>query len=105
MSVTEPPLRIRLADHGWARARGLIAYPRLRLGEGLWLRPCRAVHAWGMSYPLDVVFLDADQRIVKIGVLRPGGCLGCWAARSVVELAPGSVRHYRWQRGEVFPIP
>src|SRR5690606_31751883 len=51
------PLELREARQVWARARGLIGYPRLRLGQGLLIHRCREVHGWGMRYPLDVAFL------------------------------------------------
>jgi uncharacterized protein len=56
--------RLLLADRWWRRLRGLLGRPPLAPGEGLMLRPCRAVHLVGMRFPLDVVFLDADGRVV-----------------------------------------
>jgi uncharacterized membrane protein (UPF0127 family) len=56
--------RAGVADRFWHRARGLLARPPLAAGEGLILRPCRAVHTWGMSYPIDVAFLDRSGRVV-----------------------------------------
>jgi uncharacterized membrane protein (UPF0127 family) len=64
--------RIRVADRWWSRARGLLG-KRLGEGEGLLIRPCRAVHMFGMSYPIDVAFLDAGSRVVATYAdLRPG---------------------------------
>ena len=73
--------RIALADRWWHRLRGLRGRSGLTPGEGLILRPCRAVHMVGMSFPLDVVFLD-----------RGGGVLASYQA-----LQPG--RRTRWHSG------
>jgi uncharacterized protein len=56
--------RVRVADRFWLRARGLLGRPALAEGEGLLLRPCRAVHTWGMRYPIDVAFLDLSGTVV-----------------------------------------
>jgi hypothetical protein len=65
--------RIGLADNWWRRFVGLSGRSRLEPGEGLWLRPCRAVHMYGMSLILDIAFLDRTGRVVAVYPdLRPG---------------------------------
>lgn len=56
--------RAGVADRFWQRARGLLGRAPLAEGEGLILRPCKAVHTWGMGYPIDVAFLDPSGRVV-----------------------------------------
>jgi uncharacterized protein len=75
--------RIGLADRWWYRLRGLIGRSALESGEGLILRPCRAVHMAWMSFPLDVAFLD-----------KRGGVVASYHA-----LAPGD--RTRWHSGAV----
>jgi uncharacterized membrane protein (UPF0127 family) len=66
--------RILLADRWWTRLRGLIGRKDLQRGEGLILRPCRAVHMAWMSFPLDVAFLDGRGTVVaSYAALAPGG--------------------------------
>lgn len=50
--------RIRRAGTFLARLRGLLGRGPLADGEGIWIAPCRCVHTFGMSYPIDVLFLD-----------------------------------------------
>ncbi len=65
--------RIGLADNWWRRFVGLSGRKRLEPGEGLWLRPCRAIHMYGMSLILDVAFLDGSGKVVAAyPELRPG---------------------------------
>ncbi len=85
--------RLRLADTHWTRLRGLLGTRELPVGEGLWIRPCRQVHMFGMRYAIDVVFLDDASRIVGLAAeLQP------WrisplvkAATSVLELPAGTI--------------
>jgi protein-S-isoprenylcysteine O-methyltransferase Ste14/uncharacterized membrane protein (UPF0127 family) len=34
--------------------------------RALYILPCTGVHTFGMDYPLDVIFLDGDGRVVKV---------------------------------------
>ena len=85
--------RIRMADRWWPRLRGLLGRQRLEPGEGLLLRPCRAVHMLGMTLTIDVAFLAPDGRVVALYPdLRPGGRTR-WhgAARDALELPAGTL--------------
>jgi uncharacterized membrane protein (UPF0127 family) len=85
--------RIGLADRWWYRLRGLIGSSALEAGEGLVLRPCRAVHMAGMSFPLDVAFLDRTGGVVaSYHALPPGGHTRWhWKARDALELPAGTL--------------
>jgi uncharacterized membrane protein (UPF0127 family) len=85
--------RLRPAHTHWTRFRGLLGTAALERGDGLWLKPCRQVHMIGMRYPIDVVFLDEDLRVVRtIAALRPGAISPrVVEATSVLELPVGSV--------------
>ncbi len=72
---------VAVADSWWSRLRGLLARPPLRAGQGLLLLQCGSVHTVGMTYPIDVAFLDADGTVVRsiprlapcrVGVGGPG---------------------------------
>lgn len=65
---------LALADTHWTRLRGLLGASTgdFRNGRGLWIVPCRGVHTLAMGFPIDVVYLDRDQRVVHIEQnLRP----------------------------------
>jgi protein-S-isoprenylcysteine O-methyltransferase Ste14/uncharacterized membrane protein (UPF0127 family) len=85
--------RMRSAHTHWTRLRGLLGTSGLAPGEGLWIRPCRQVHMFGMRYPIDVVFLDE-----RLGVVHAIPSLAPWAisprigtATSVIELPAGTL--------------
>jgi len=87
------PLAIRRADTFRARAKGLLGVRHLDEGDALWLAPCRAVHTFGMRFAIDVVFLDARGKVLRIVPnLPPYRLAVCLRAASVLELAAGTMR-------------
>jgi uncharacterized protein len=81
----------QLADDSAARRRGLLGRKCLLPGEGLWIVPCEAVHTIGMQFPIDVVFLSVDNRVLKIrDSMPPWRLAGCFRAYSVLELPSGT---------------
>jgi len=54
------------------------------------LRPAASVHTAFMRFTIDVVFLDREDRVVKVAAeLRPWRAAGCRGARTVLELPAG----------------
>lgn len=58
--------RVMLADRMWPRLRGLIGRPRIAHGGGLLIVPCRGVHMYMMTYPIDVGLMDRDGTVVAL---------------------------------------
>ncbi|HSB54596.1 MAG TPA: DUF192 domain-containing protein [Gemmatimonadales bacterium] len=85
--------RIGLADRWWLRLRGLLGRSGVAPGEGLLLRPCRAVHMRGMRFPLDVAFLDGAGAVVAAYHSLPPGAHTRWhrGARDALELPAGTL--------------
>src|SRR5438093_1231459 len=85
--------RLHLAHTHWTRLRGLLGTRGLDPGDGLWLRPCRQIHMFGMRYAVDAVFLDARQCVVRaLPRLAPGRVSPhVRDAESVLELPAGTV--------------
>ena len=80
-------MEVRLAATRWARARGLLAR---REATPLLLAPARSVHTCGMRFPIDVVFLDDELRVLKVvRSMRPWRVASARGARAVLELAGG----------------
>jgi uncharacterized membrane protein (UPF0127 family) len=73
--------------------RGYLGRRRPEEGEGILLVPCNGVHTYGMSFPLDILFLDETGR-----VLRREPAVQPWArpvrvntARYVLEVPVGTI--------------
>jgi uncharacterized protein len=59
-------LEVHLARGLRARALGLAHLERERVGRGLLIPRCSSVHTFGMRFPLDVFFLDAEGRVISV---------------------------------------
>jgi uncharacterized protein len=82
--------RCDVADHAVARMRGLLGRSNLSQGEGILLRPAGSIHTFFMRFPIDVVFLNEEDVVVKVvHRLSPWRAAGLKGARSVLELAAG----------------
>lgn len=95
-----------LADHYWERLRGLLGRPLLRQGQGLLLRPCSSIHTLFMGYPLDIVFLDREGRILRIvKSLRPFHfALGLKGTYSTLELTEGATAALGMEVGDTLEL-
>ena len=78
---------VRCANTPLARMRGLAGLRALPPGTALLLPRTRSIHTFGMRFALDLIWLDGDDRIVRIdrGV-PPRRLRACRHARAVIEL-------------------
>ena len=85
--------RVRVAETGLTRIVGLLGESGLSPGDGLLILPSSGVHTWGMTFPIDVVILDNDWRIIAVRPeMRPFRVTRLyWKAAGVLELPPGTV--------------
>ena len=81
---------VLVADTIGRRMRGLLGRSGLPSGEGILLRPAWSIHTAFMRFPIDVVFIDPEQVVIRIEhSLRPFKTASCRGAREVVELTAG----------------
>lgn len=82
-----------VADSLWSRLRGLLGHAPLQSGEGLLLRGEKAIHTVGMSFPIDVLFLDRAGRIVHVIPAMPRLRFSPFIARAadVLEMPAGTI--------------
>ena len=94
--------RARVAKSFAARFRGLMGVAQLSPGTGLLLPRTSSVHTQFMRFPIDVVFLDSEWRIVAVRkALRPWRLARAKAADSVLELAAGECDRLELAEGVV----
>lgn len=71
-SLTEFAQELAVADTFFSRMKGLLGKSGLSTGEGLLIRPCKGVSTFGMKFPIDVIFLDRDNRVIAtMGEMPP----------------------------------
>jgi uncharacterized protein len=93
--------RVVVADRAHRRMRGLLGRKYLRQGEGMVLRPGWSIHTAFMRFPIDAVFLDADQVVIRIEhEVGPWRTVSCRGAREVVELSAGECRRRGLEVGD-----
>ena len=92
--------RCVVADRPLSRARGLLGRSDLPAGEGILLVPGGSIHTLFMRFPIDVVFLDRENRVVGTrSSLRPWR-MAFARARKTLELAAGEVQRLGLEPGE-----
>ena len=95
-------LNVGVADTHFARLKGLAGHFRLKSDEGIWVVPSWGVHSIGVLFSIDLIYLDADYRVIhlvesfgsfRIGPIRKN-CL------SVLELSPRTIYSSQTQVGD-----
>ena len=75
------------------KARGLLGRLQLPVGDGMFLTNTQRVHAQGMAFPIDLVFINRMGSVIKTATMYPGnGPVGVDDAQHVLELPAGTVR-------------
>lgn len=94
--------RIRIADTSLTRLFGLLSRSGLDAGEGLWIQPSSGVHTFFMRFPIDVVGLDRNRKVVKLWQnLVPYRVTSIQTKiRTVIELPPGHIAKTRTELGD-----
>jgi uncharacterized membrane protein (UPF0127 family) len=99
-------LGVSVADTHLTSLKGLIGKRRLGASEGLWMVPSQGIHTVGVLFPIDVIYLDTNGRVIelvehlppfRIAPIR----LGC---ASVLELPIRSIYSSQTQLGDTLSI-
>ena len=97
--------QLEAAHTGPTRRKGLLGRESLLPGEGLWIAPCESVHTFFMRFPIDLVYLDRENRIKKVrSSVGPWRLSACLTAHSILELPAGTIRETRTERGDTVEI-
>jgi uncharacterized membrane protein (UPF0127 family) len=99
-------LNVKAADTIFSRLRGFIGRFRLRSDEGIWVVPSQGVHTLGLFFPLDLIYLDENNRVIhlveyfrsfRIGPIKT-------QAESVLELPTHTIYSSQTQPGDQLVI-
>jgi uncharacterized membrane protein (UPF0127 family) len=80
------------AKGAWASFKGLMFQNPLPSGHGMLFRPVRGIHTDFMRFPIDLVYLDKQNRVTKVRE-----AMGPWrydfsSAAGVIEMNAGAAR-------------
>ena len=98
------PLMIqgRLADTFWSRLRGLLGAAPLQPGEGLILAGEKSIHTLFMTFPIDVLYVDKNYRVIRADINMVPYRLGPLVFQSayVLEMPVGTIAGTATQLGD-----
>ena len=84
---------VEAAVDSTSRRRGLLGRDDFEAGRALVLAPCSGVHTWFMRFPIDVVFVARDGRVLKIVErLRAWRMAASLQAFATIELPAGTLQ-------------
>ena len=97
IAPTQPEVtfRVALATRFVERCRGLIGRASLPENQGLLLWPGGSIHTFGMTYPIDALFLDRNLRVLKkqANLMPSRFSIAPRSTRGTLELAAGSAKN------------
>ena len=83
---------VEMAVTRGTRRRGLLGRTGLAPDHALLIAPCSSIHTWFMRFPIDVIFMARDGRVLKIRRAIPAWRMSAsWGAYAVVEMASGAI--------------
>ncbi|MDD2580839.1 MAG: DUF192 domain-containing protein [Desulfuromonadaceae bacterium] len=97
---------LAVADTFFSRLKGLLGKKELPHGEGLWIKHCKSIHTFGMRFPIDVVFLDKENKVVGLAkTLGPNRIPHLYSsASSVIELPAGTIDEAHTVTGDYIEV-
>jgi uncharacterized membrane protein (UPF0127 family) len=97
--------RCEIPESSFGRMRGLLGRPGLNPGSGMLIDSAPSVHMFFMRFPIDVVFLDRDWKVLSVRHrLRPWRVAGARGAVAALELPAGAAAAARIAEGDVLAL-
>ena len=97
--------RCEVPKSSFARMRGLLGRSGLEPGGGMLIDAAPSVMTFFMRFPIDVVFLDRDRRVVRIvHAVKPWRVASARRAVAVLELPAGRAAETGLKEGDVLAL-
>ena len=97
--------RCEVPESSFGRARGLLGRDGLDAGEGMLIDRAGSVHMFFMRFPIDVVFLDRDRKVVGVRHgIRPWQVAAARRAVAALELPAGAAAEAGIEEGDVLAL-
>lgn len=97
---------VKVAANPFARMKGLLGRKEFSKGEALILDPCNSIHMLFMRFPIDVLFVGKDNRVVKaISSIKPFSMTSIFfKSRLAIELPTGTISSTLTSDGDMLVI-
>jgi uncharacterized membrane protein (UPF0127 family) len=97
--------RCEIPERAFGRMRGLLGREGLEPRSGMLIDRAGSVHMFFMRFPIDVVFLDRDRKVVRIvHGLHPWRVAGARKAVAALELPMGAANEAGLEEGDVLVL-
>lgn len=98
--------QIGMADSSLRRLVGLLGKRSLSPGCGLFIIPSQAIHTVGMTFPIDVIFVDKKYNVLGVReAVRPFRVTRIfWKSLGVLELPVGTIRDSHTRVGDQLKV-
>ena len=97
--------RCEIPESSFGRMRGLLGRDGLEPGSGMLIDRAPSVHMFFMRFPIDVVFVDRDWRVLSVRhELRPWRVAGARGAVAALELPAGAAAAVGIAEGDVLAL-
>jgi len=97
--------RCEIPESSFGRMRGLLGRTGLEPGSGMLIDSAPSVHMFFMRFPIDVVFLDRDWKVLSVRhELRPWRVAGTRRAVAALELPAGAAAAAGIEEGDVLAL-
>ena len=96
---------VKVADNPWSRMVGLLGKKALPPDQALLIRPCSSVHTFFMRFDMDAIFIDRENRVLKVvQKMRPFRFAGARRSRAVIEFMGGALEGMQNEEGDQLTI-
>ena len=84
---------LKVAESFFSRLIGLMFKEKMDGFDGLLIKKCNSIHTFFMRYPLDILFLDKEMKVVRVyrNLLPWRMTRVVWKAVQVLELKAGTL--------------
>jgi uncharacterized membrane protein (UPF0127 family) len=97
--------RVLTAFDSETRRTGLLKHATFPEGEALVIAPTSAIHTFFMKFPIDVVFVGRDGRVLKLrSRVAPWRIAVGFGAHAVVELPAGVLSRVDTIQGDILEV-
>ena len=97
--------RCEIPKSAAGRMRGLLGRRELPEGSGMLIDAAPSVHMFFMRFPIDVVFLNRDLKVVRVVErLRPWRVAGARRAAAALELPAGAAAAAGVEIGDILVL-
>ena len=98
--------KAQIASSLGQRLKGLLGKKSLPANEGLILKPCASIHTFFMRFPIDVLFLDKNMRVIRlIHDMSPAHLSStAWGSKMTIELPAGKINQTSTQVGDILEL-